>query len=65
MLLIVNPDRIAKSKTLHIDNQRLYPGPGVYFETFEKKKYQPYFIHNWHISVDAYKERIAEIVAER
>ncbi len=60
-LIIADPSLVDEGKSLHIDNQRLYPGACVYFEDFDPKKYTPYFIHNWHISVEHYKDRIAEI----
>ncbi len=63
-LIIADPSLVDEGKSLHIDNQRLYPGACVYFEDFDPKKYTPYFIHNWHISVEHYKDRIAEIFKE-
>ena len=63
-LIITDPSLVDEGKSLHIDNQRLYPGACVYFEDFDPKKYTPYFIHNWHISVERYKDQIAEIFKE-
>jgi hypothetical protein len=60
-LLIADPALLIGGKTLHIDNQRLYPGAGISFELFDKKRYTPYIIHGWHISVDAYKKEIMAV----
>ena len=61
MLIIVNPSKIDSVYSLRIDNQRLFPGSGVYFEKFDRKKYQPYFIHDWRISADVYAQEIKAI----